>query len=206
MPWTTRDDGQYTLSFTAEESGRLELRARVGGAWITDATQRALRVEKDAVPQVELLAPTADQQADLEQHVPFRYRVHDDHGLDGIDLVVQLGPSRERRQRLTTFSATKQTTHDEGSVDLVPAAFGARPGQTIAVWIEARDRDAFGGTNVGRSPVRTLRIGEVERGKGPEVALLTRARDGALDPSASGSSYHSRRGRARTQALTRLPR
>ncbi|MET0342822.1 MAG: DUF4175 family protein [Polyangiales bacterium] len=182
LPWTRRDDGLYALSFTAEESARMELRARVGGSWITDATQRDLRVEKDAAPQVELLSPTADQSADLDQHVPFRYRVTDDHGLDGIDLVVQLGPSKERRQRLTTFPANKQTRSDEGNVDVVPAAFGARPGQTIAVWLEARDRDAFGGTNVGRSPVRTIRIGDVERGKGgPEVALLTRARDEALD-------------------------
>lgn len=181
LPWTKRDDGSYTLTLTAEESARMELKARVGGAWVTDAEPRELSVENDAAPVVELVTPLADQQAELDQHVPFVFRARDDHGLDGIDLVVQLGPNRERRLRIASFAAERTTRRNEGSTDVVPAAFGARPGQTIAVWLEARDRDSFGGANVGRSPVRTIRVGESEDGKGPEVGLLLAARDRALD-------------------------
>ncbi|MEY4515296.1 MAG: hypothetical protein RLZZ450_7418 [Pseudomonadota bacterium] len=181
LPWTKRDDGSFSLTLTAEESARMELKARVGGAWVTDAEPRELSVENDAAPVVELVTPLSDQQAELDQHVPFVFRARDDHGLDGIDLVVQLGPNRERRLRIASFAAERTTRRNEGSTEVVPAAFGARPGQTIAVWIEARDRDSFGGANVGRSPVRTIRVGESEDGKGPEVGLLLAARDRALD-------------------------
>jgi Domain of unknown function (DUF4175) len=181
LPWRRREDGALTLALTAEESGKLELRARVGAAWISDPEPRELRVDKDAAPVVELLTPLTDQDAEPNQHVPFSYRVKDDHGLDGVDLVVQLGPNRERRLRVQSFAQQGTTLRDEGSTDVVPAAFGARAGQTLAVWIEARDRDSFGGANVGRSPVRTIRIGDADGDKGPELSLLLAARDRALD-------------------------
>jgi hypothetical protein len=181
LPWRRKEDGSLTLSLTAEESGKLELRARIGEAWISDPEPRELRVDKDAAPNVELLAPLTDQDAEPNQHVPFSYRARDDHGLDGVDLVVQLGPNRERRLRIQSFAEQATTLRDEGNADVVPAAFGARPGQTLAVWIEARDRDSFGGANVGRSPVRTIRIGDADGEKGPELPLLLAARDRALD-------------------------
>ncbi len=181
LPWRRQEDGTLALSLTAEESGKLELRARIGASWVSDPEPRELRVDKDAAPVVELLAPLSDQEAEPNQHVPFRYRAKDDHGLDGVDLVVQLGPNRERRLRVQSFAEGKTMLRDEGSTDVVPAAFGARPGQTLAVWIEARDRDAFGGANVGRSPVRTIRIGDADGDKGPELPLLLAARDRALD-------------------------
>jgi hypothetical protein len=194
LPWTRRDDGSYALSLTAEESGRMELRARVGGAWVSDPEARELQVENDGAPAVELVTPVADQQADVDQHVPFVFRARDDHGLDGIDLVVQLGPNRERRLRIASFPQQSTTLRNEGSTDVVPAVFGARPGQTIAVWLEARDRDSFGGANVGRSPVRTIRVGESEEGKGPEVELLMAARDRALDALADRLELPPRQG------------
>jgi hypothetical protein len=181
LPWTRRDDGSFSLSVTAEESGRMDLRAKVGSAWISDPTPRELQVENDAAPIIELLAPVTDQNAELEQHVPFLYRARDDHGLDGIDLVVQLGPNRERRIRLSSYPRQTTKRHVEGNTEVVPAAFGARAGQTLAVWIEARDRDSFGGANIGRSPVRTIRVGESNNEQGPELALLMAARDRALD-------------------------
>ena len=181
LPWNRREDGSFSLSLTAEESGRLDLRARVGSAWISDPTVRELAVENDAAPIVELITPLTDQAAGLEQHVPFVFRARDDHGLDGIDLVVQLGPSRERRLRLSSFAGQALKRSSEGSSEVVPAAFGARPGQTLAVWIEARDRDTFGGANIGRSPVRTIRVNEADDARGPELALLLAARDRSLD-------------------------
>jgi hypothetical protein len=181
LPWTRRDDGSFALTLTAEESARMELKARVGGAWVTDPELRELSVENDAAPVVELVTPLSDQQAELDQHVPFVFRARDDHGLDGIDLVVQLGPNRERRLRVSSFAQQSTTRRSEGSTEVVPAAFGARAGQTIAVWLEARDRDSFGGANIGRSPVRTIHVGESADGKGPEVGLLLAARDRGLD-------------------------
>lgn len=181
LPWTRQEDGRFTLAFTAEQSGRLELRARVGASWVTDAKARTITVENDATPAVELTEPAADLAVKPDQRVPFVYKARDDHGLEGIDLVVQLGPNRERRQRLKTFAAGTEATTFDGAADVLPATYSVRPGQTIAVWIEARDRDAFGGANVGRSPVRTLRVGERDEVKGPEVELLIRARDAALD-------------------------
>ncbi|MDB4974039.1 MAG: domain protein putative component of TonB system [Myxococcaceae bacterium] len=181
LPWTRRDDGSFALSITAEESGRLDLRARVSSAWISDPTARQLDVENDAAPVVDLLTPASDQNAELDQHVPFVYRARDDHGLDGVDLVVQLGPNRERRLRLSSYARQVTRLQADGNTEVVPAGFGARPGQTLAVWIEARDRDSFGGANIGRSPVRTIRVGESNDEKGPELALLIAARDRALD-------------------------
>src|SRR5690606_33418436 len=85
------------------------------------------------------------------------------------------------RTRLATYAPTPAELRDEGSTDVTPAAYGARPGQTLAVWIEARDRDPFGGANVARSPVRTIRVGDAGQGEAPDVERRRKSRDLAID-------------------------
>ena len=113
--------------------------------------------------------------------MPFVYRASDDHGLGSLDLVVQMGPGRERRVHLASFDGDIAQERFASSTDVVPAAFGARPGQTLAVWIEARDRDGYGGVNVGRSPVRTITVGDANDARGAPVELLERTRDLSVD-------------------------
>jgi Domain of unknown function (DUF4175) len=180
LPFTTGEDGSE-LKLTAESSGALSLLARVGDTWVEDATARSLVVEQDGAPEVLLDAPLADVNAAADEPVSFVYRARDDHGLSGIELVLEFGPGRQRRVRLLSMGDDTRTREHEGNADVVPSAFGMRSGQTMAVWIEARDSDAYGGPNVGRSPVRTITVGSAEEGRAVPIELLTRARDGAID-------------------------
>lgn len=176
-----QDEHVVRLSLTAESGGPLRFLTRVGSTWVEDAKARSLVVAQDHPPTVEFEAPLADVNAAADEPVPFTYHAKDDHGLSSLELVLELGPGRQRRVRLIGFSDDSTTREHEGNTDVVPAAYGVRTGQTIAVWIEARDRDAFGGPNVGRSPVRTITVGEAHEGRGVPVELLARARDSALD-------------------------
>jgi hypothetical protein len=180
LPFTSSEGGSE-LKLTAESSGNLSLLARVGDAWVEDPRARMLVVEQDAVPEVLLDAPLADVNAAADEPVSFVYRARDDHGLSNIELVLEFGPGRQRRVRLLSLGDDSHTREHEGNADVVPYAFGVRSGQTMAVWIEARDVDAYGGPNVGRSPVRTITVGTAEEGRVVPIELLTRARDSAID-------------------------
>jgi hypothetical protein len=172
---------ELRITLTAESSGVLRFLARVRDGWVEDATPHALIVEQDQPPEVTLEAPLSDVNAAADEPVPFVFRAQDDHGLSSLELVLELGPGRQRRVRLVGMQEGSATREHEGNTDVVPAAYGVRTGQTMAVWIEARDRDAFGGPNVGRSPVRTITVGETHEGRGIPVELLEKARDSAVD-------------------------
>ena len=181
LPFVTGPDGTSRLTITAEVSGRLQLLAHVDESWVEDPVVRTISVEADIAPTVELDAPLGDVNAAADEPVPFSYRARDNHGLSSVELVLELGPGRQRRVRLLGVPDERPLAEHEGSADVVPAAYGVRTNQTLAVWIEARDRDTFGGPNVGRSPVRTITVGEAHEGRGVPVELLERARDSAID-------------------------
>jgi hypothetical protein len=179
LPFSREDDRTYALELTAERSGPISLRALVDDRWITDPGSPSLSLIVDTPPQVTLDAPADDRSADANEPVPFVYRVRDDHAVAEIDLVVQLGPKRERRLALSRLRDDER--EHAGDTHVTPADFGAEPGAAINVWIEARDRDAFKGPNVGRSAVRTITISSVSNPRGAPIALVTEARDQALD-------------------------
>jgi hypothetical protein len=210
LPFVALEGGLQRLTLTAESSGKLALQAHVDDGWVEDPKARSINVIEDAAPNVELQAPASDVAVAADEAVTFNYRAKDDHGLSGIDLVIEVGPGRQRRVRLFGFPEGAPVRAQEGSAEVVPAAFGARSGQTLAVWIEARDRDTFGGANVGRSPVRTITVGELHEGHGVPVELLSRARDAAVDTLAERleSELPSRQGEAqlRVEALAKSTR
>ncbi len=181
LPMRLDKAGLYKVTFTADQGGELALTARHGERWVRDSVARTLEVAEDKAPVVELDAPLQDVTAAPDEPVPFVYRAMDDHALGSLDLVVQLGPGRERRVHLASFDAEDGRDKFASNTDVIPAAFGAKAGQTLAVWIEARDRDGYGGTQVGRSPVRTISVGEQGESRGAPVELLERTRDLAVD-------------------------
>jgi hypothetical protein len=180
LPFTRVDPKTYVLDLTAETSGVMNLRARVQDEWVTDPASPKLHVIADAAPVVMLDAPTDDRNADVTEPVPFVYRVRDDHGLAEVDLVVQLAPRRERRIAVTRSDQEGQKDFAD-STHVTPADFGVQAGASFNVWIEARDRDAFKGPNVGRSPIRRITVSSISNPRGAPIALVTEARDHALD-------------------------
>ncbi len=181
LPLTPGADGVYRITLTAEKSAALSFRARVDDLWVADPTPRKLIVDEDRAPEVALEAPLADAEVAPDEPVPFVFSIKDDHGLEGVDLVVQLGPGRERRKRLATFSEESATRQHHGGTEVSARDFGVGAGQTLAVWVEARDRDSFGGPNVGRSVVRTITVGAEADARGAPIELLERTRNMAVD-------------------------
>jgi hypothetical protein len=180
LSFTGADDDTLRLSLTVVSGGDVVLRGRVRGDWIADSTARKLVVQGDGAPAVTLSMPTSDVEAAPEEPVPFVFRAEDDHGLGALELVVQLAAGRERRVRLQGFEEDGVLDHS-ASTQVTPADFGAQPGRSLTVWIEARDRDLFSGPNVGRSAVRTITVGKASDAHGAPVALIVRARDAAVD-------------------------
>jgi hypothetical protein len=179
-------DGALQVLFTAEKSAPLWLKARTENVWLEDPEERRLVVKQDAAPTVVLEKPEADTHARVDETIPLAFRVEDDHGLASVDLVVQLGPGRERRIRVVAFGDQEEALRHADGTEITPASFGIAAGQTLAVWIEARDRDPYPEPNVGRSEVRLIRVGESsDSNGGPPLDQLAQARDLALQELAN---------------------
>jgi hypothetical protein len=186
LPLRPGQDGALHVLFTAEKSAALWLKARTESGWLEDPEERRLFVQQDAAPTVVLETPAADSRARMDEAIPLAFHVEDDHGLASVDLVVQLGPGRERRIRVVAFGEREEALRHADGTEITPAVFGVAAGQTLAVWIEARDRDPYPEPNIGRSEVRLIHVGEsADGGGGPPIELLTQARDLALQELAN---------------------
>ena len=162
--------GDSELALAAEVTDRV-LRARftvkVPGAWrfkivsngteIIDPVARKILVRADAPPVVRIEQPEGDITVQLEDTVPLRWAVEDDVGVTKVRVVVKRqGSARSPWSKDLQDVAGSRTVVGGGG--LVIKDTGARPGEKLAVTIEALDNDTVSGPNVGRSTTRILTV------------------------------------------------
>ncbi|MCA9610808.1 MAG: DUF4175 family protein [Myxococcales bacterium] len=146
-------EGRWFGRFVVRHDADLALRLREpDGEWVRDATPRTVRALADEAPAVSLVAPEADLILETPEEVGVRWEATDDVGLAAIDLVVRGPDGEEQRRRLVSHPEGHTPREDEGEtmLDLAVQSTLER-GETLAVWIEARDGDVVGGPNVSRS-------------------------------------------------------
>lgn len=164
---TPDESGRFVGRFVARESGVLETRAvDLDGAELRDGRPRELIAETDLPPHVDLLEPSHDLAAELDQNLEFRFEVEDLIGITEVTLVVRGPGGVEHRRTLERFDSEPFFA---GSARLRPVEAGARQGDAIEVWIEATDGDVFAGPNTGHSVHRRITIGSAAAGR--EVAM-----------------------------------
>src|SRR5690606_16954829 len=81
----------------------------------------------------------------------------------------------------SSLGAEQAQRSAEAEAEVVPAELGARPGDVLLLWLEARDGDVVSGPNAGISKSVTLEIATDAQQLSLKVPMLREVLDGALD-------------------------
>ena len=143
--------------FTVKAPGAWRFKITSDGDEVIDPVARKILVKADAPPVVRLEVPETDITVQAEDTVPLRFAVEDDVGITKVRVVVKrLGSARSPYSKdLLTVPGSRTAA---GGGGLVIKDTGARPGEKLAVTIEALDNDTVSGPNVGRSTTRVLTV------------------------------------------------
>jgi hypothetical protein len=118
----------------------------------------SIRPLPDRPPSVEILEPRAAEAVVEEAgFLDVRYLAEDDVGLRAVDLILKVPAGEEIVMPLPPPSVDEPATKIHATCRIDPAAIGARPGETVAFWVLARD----GGGAEARSAERALRISSI---------------------------------------------
>lgn len=175
-------NGGLFARFVVRENAALRVRLLDDGHWYEDERPRRVEALEDQRPQAELELPDASTTVEAQTSVPLRFKASDDHGLNSVDLVVRSPSGAEQRRRLWS---TARAGHPQPAVQddtgLVPAEFGGQPGESLSLWIEARDGDVVSGPNVGLSKTLHLEVATHAQKLSLRLPLLREVLDGALE-------------------------
>ena len=164
--------GPQELAIAAAVSDRRALQAHFvveqPGAWrfrvddddgdsVIDPVARKILLRPDLAPVVRLEEPKADRTVQLDDDVALAFVAEDDVGLTEVRVSIKRqGSAREPFVKvLSTVPSLRQS---RGTGSFVVADTGARPGEKLAVTIEAVDNDTVSGPKVGRSATRVLTV------------------------------------------------
>ncbi len=128
--------------------------ADVRGGRMAEPVLIAQRLLPDEKPSVEMVSPGRYAFATPETVLPLLWRVEDDFGLDKVDLIRSADGFRDRAQTLPEGPGEKRL---QVRRDLPLGTLGVRPGQTLEVLLEARDRNP-NLLGVSSSPATEVRI------------------------------------------------
>jgi len=180
-PMERGDGGGWFGRFVAREDGPVALRLRrPEGDWVRDATGRDVRVIADEAPRVSLIDPPDDLVLEAPEELAVTWTVADDVGIASVDLVVRDPRGEERRRRVASFDPGDHPRDQTSSAPLDLALLGARPGDAVTVWVEARDGDVVSGPNVGRSGELTITIASESSRRAERLAGLEALVDRAI--------------------------
>lgn len=183
-------NGQLFARFVVRESGKLNLRIESDGHAYEDSTARSVQALADQKPIAKLDAPLGSETIEAQDRVTLRFSATDDHGLSVMELVARGQDGSEQRRRLWSAFSSNAAQSQKGAhaatevqdeVVVVPAEFGAKPGDVLMVWLEARDGDVISGPNLGVSKALSFEIASDTQKLSLRLPLLREVLDGALD-------------------------
>lgn len=182
MRMTAAPDGKLFARFVVRENARLALRIRSGRHWYEDERARSVHALADEKPTAKLEPPLLGTTVESHDTLVLRWNARDDHGLSVVELVVRSQDGGEQRRRLwSSLGEDRVQREAEAEALVVPAELGARPGDMLMLWLEARDGDVVSGPNIGVSSSVNLEIATDAQQLSLKLPLLREVLDGALD-------------------------
>ena len=167
--------------FVVRDDGKLALRVLDDGTWYEDEAARSVRAIADQKPLAELRDPGTPT-VELNDRIALPLRARDDHGLSSVELAVRVGDRDETRTRLwSALDGKRAQTELQDETSIVPAALGAQPGESIVVWLEARDGDTVSGPNVGVSKPLSFEVATDAQQLSLRLPRLREVLDGSLE-------------------------
>jgi hypothetical protein len=175
-------DGSLLGKWTADRNATLRMRITSDGQNYEDPRALALTVQVDKKPSIEVLQPHNGTFVPPDAALPIVVRAQDDVGVSAVDLYLRLPSGDEQHQRIWSALEVGGTRKDlEASAGLVPAELGAREGDTIVIWLSARDDDPLAGPNVTTSPEISIEITSEARQMSAFIPDLQEIADAAVD-------------------------
>jgi hypothetical protein len=164
-PVVARLDGEAAVvRLVLDRPGEYRFLARLrDGRRLIEDAPRAIVIDPDEPPHVDLVAPADDLEVDAATSVPLAFSAEDDFGLTSLDLVWRSGQGVEVRTPLALGDARRV----EGKTRLDLDAADLR--ESVSYWLEASDNDAVAGPKRSRS--RTFRVHPRREGDRRENAL-----------------------------------
>jgi hypothetical protein len=150
------EGGRYAGAFVIGEPGSYRLKA--SSPWGEAATPYyRLAVLPDAPPEVTVLEPARDVViAETSRSPRLRFTCRDDFGLGDIRVVYYNEVTGQRLVGEVGSGAGRAEL--EADVDLIPRELELFPGDVIAYYVEAFDRDDVNGPKAGRSATYRFRF------------------------------------------------
>ncbi|MFI5305864.1 MAG: DUF4175 family protein [Polyangiales bacterium] len=172
--------GRLFGRFVVRQSASLGLRLYADDVAYEDNRARAVRALPDRAPDVTV-QPPAVTTVEARDRVPLPWRAKDDHGLASVELAARLEDGPEQRRRLwSALSSDKPAREVSAATSISPAELGAGPGDTLLIWLEARDGDVVSGPNVGESQLIRLQIASDSQRFSLQLPQLREVLDRAL--------------------------
>ncbi|HEX4351471.1 MAG TPA: hypothetical protein VHZ95_01130, partial [Polyangiales bacterium] len=181
-PLTAAEDGTLRGRISASEAMALHVELESRGVRYEDPRVIPLKVTPDEIPSISIEDPRDGTLAPPTEALAVRFVADDDVGVASVSLFARAPDGSEKERQI--FSAI-----DDGgpqrelrsSVQLVPAELGVREGDTLVIWLEARDADLVTGPHVAKSHEVTLEVAQPGRGLSALIPSLQQIADGAVD-------------------------
>jgi hypothetical protein len=179
---TAAEDGTLRGRLSAHEALTLHVELESHGVRYEDPRVIKLQVTPDEIPLISIEEPRNGTLAPPTEALAVRFVASDDVGVASVDLHARAPDGSERQRQV--FSAL-----DDGgaqrqlrsSLELVPAELGVREGDTLVIWLEARDADLVSGPHLAKSREVTLEVAQPGRGLSTLIPGLQQIADGAVD-------------------------
>ncbi|HEY2733679.1 MAG TPA: DUF4175 family protein [Polyangiales bacterium] len=181
-PLTAADDGTLRGRLSALETMSLHVELESRGVHYEDPRVTSLKVTADEIPSVSIEEPRNGTLAPPTEALPVRFVANDDVGVVSVSLFARAPDGSEKERQI--FSAIDDggaQREVRSSVQLVPAELGVREGDTLVIWLEARDADLVSGPHVAKSREVTLEVAQPGRGLSALIPSLQQIADSAVD-------------------------
>lgn len=120
-----------------------------------EAMTRAIEVEPDRAPEVELYAPGDKIDVASLKRIELAYIAEDDYGIARVDLVWMRDGERHSKPLLQEPGAQRSA---QGKFLWDLAELSLEPGSGVSYFLEVADNDTVSGPNIGRSRELELRV------------------------------------------------
>lgn len=175
-------DSALVGRYTVQAEAKLRFEIIRNGVHYEDPRSLDVHVEPDAAPSIRIMEPESGRLAPPAELLTLRYIANDDIGIANIQLHARIEGGAERQQVI--FSAL-----DDGgpqrelraNAPVLPSELGANEGDTLVLWLEARDNDLVNGPHLGRSQEIVLEVAQPGKGLSEIIPTLQQLADTAVD-------------------------
>jgi hypothetical protein len=157
IPLQAQGDQRVRARFTVDQAVPMRVvLEELDGTRVLDPVPRAITLEPDLTPTVELLLPPASMEVQPDEVIGLEYLVSDDFGVQQVELVWYFGGQEDQLRTLRLQDAVGTSFREHVPFELAPLML--QPGEEVVVFVEALDNHGHTGPQVGRSRAVSLSV------------------------------------------------